>query len=302
LPTHVPPRALAAAATERFPELAPAVLAAVEQYEALRYSASSDAKASTLRSAVQRVEFRLRQRRKELLLPTLTSVELEALQTLLPLYRRMPPALRQRTERLAASFLRSVPLTGCGGLVIDARMRALIAFQACALVATRDVSLFGSLRSVLVYPDEFVVDERDEDEDGVVTEGRRALSGQSEDDSRILLSWRDVLDGLEAADGYNVVLHEFAHYLDHLTGGEISAPGEDPWRASFGTAYESLCSAVEAGEDTLIDPYGAEDPAEFFAVCTETFFELPQALRSAHPEIYRALARFYGMDPAGWSA
>ncbi|MET0291327.1 MAG: zinc-dependent peptidase [Steroidobacteraceae bacterium] len=299
-PAHLAAAGFAGEATQRFPELAPLFQSALRIHDELRYAPVTRARSADLLIVVQRLERRLARREEELRAPTLAADELHALETGLPLYHAVPPALRERTARLARALLDQVPLVGCGGLVIDAKMRALIAFQACLLVCTRDLSLYRPLRSVLVYPDEFVVTERHEDEHGVVTEEERPLSGQSEDDSRILLSWRDVLDGVERGDGYNVVLHEFAHLLDHLSGGELSARGDDPARASLARSFDDLCAAVDRGEDTLIDPYGAEDPAEFFAVCTELFFEIPWDLRDAHGDVYAALARFYGLDPASW--
>ena len=239
-------------------------------------------------------------RRRESRWPMLAPPERAALERLLPWLHEIPAPLRERTERLAQKFLDTVPLVGCNGFTVDADVRAMIAFPACLLVATRDLSLYRSLRSVLVYPDEFVVRETHVDEAGVVTEGERPLSGQTEDDTRILISWADVKTGLETGDGYNVVLHEFAHFLDHVSDGALSGAGGETWRATFDAEYEALCAAVDAGEETLIDPYGAEDEAEFFAVCTEVFFELPEHLRERHPALYDALARFYGLDPAAW--
>jgi MtfA peptidase len=223
----------------------------------------------------------------------------------LPLYRRLPRDLRSALEPHVRRFLVEVEFVGCNGLEITEEMRLVIALQACLLVCRRDPRAYGSLYSVLVYPDEFVVAERDEDESGVVTEGERALSGQTLDTARIVLSWRDVQDSSREGDAYNVVLHEFAHYLDHSVEGALTSPGSKQreladWHRLLEREYERLCDEAERGVDTLIDPYGAEEPAEFFAVATETFFEQPRELERRHPELYEALARFYGLDPARW--
>jgi MtfA peptidase len=169
----------------------------------------------------------------------------------------------------------------------------------------RDVRIYRELHSVLVYPNEFVVEESEVDDAGVITEGSRALSGQTLDTDKIVLSWSDVQESGNG-DGYNVVLHEFAHYLDHTVGGALTARAAngsnalDDWHDVLHREYQALCDAVDRGEDTLIDPYGAEDPAEFFAVATETFFELPQALLEHHPALYTTLKNFYALDPARW--
>jgi Mlc titration factor MtfA (ptsG expression regulator) len=246
---------------------------------------------------------RIRRRRTLQSLPVLPPAALADVRRLLPLYARMPVPLRQRASALAREFLRHVRFEGCGGLVLTGAMRHVIAFQAGLLVANRGIAPYRLLRSVLVYPDEFVVQQREEDEAGVVTEGSEVLSGQTEDTDRILLSWADIERGFAAGEGYNVVLHEFAHLLDHVCGGELSRRSgstSSTWHDLLEAEYDALCEAVDAGEETLIDPYGALDPAEFFAVCTETFFELPTAMQARHPQLYASLVAFYGTDPAAW--
>ena len=217
-------------------------------------------------------------------------------------YRRLPPQLRRRLAELVSVFLAEREFIGCAGLTVTAAMRVEIAAQACLLILNRAAHVFDELRSILVYPDEFVV--RDEvEEDGIVTERERALSGQSWDTSRIILSWRDVRD---AGAGYNVVIHEFAHYLDHEAGTANGAPRLDEprdyarWTRVMRDAYDALAARARRGEETLLDPYGCEDEAEFFAVATEAFFELPRELAAEHPELYAELGRFYRLDPARW--
>ncbi len=57
---------------------------------------------------------------------------------------------------------------------------------------------------------------------------------------------------------------------------------------------------VERDKKTVMDWYGATDPAEFFAVATETFFEKPLLLKRKHPELYRELKRYYKLEPLDW--
>jgi MtfA peptidase len=214
------------------------------------------------------------------------------------LYRALPQDLRAGLEPLLRAFLERVEFVGCNGLVVTDAMRLVIGAQACMLLLRRGAAALEPLHGVMLYPGEFVVDESDEDElTGVVTEGQRALSGQTVETDRIVLSWPDVEDAQARDDGYNVVIHEFAHFLDH---------GALPWppglRATLDTEYAALCAAVDADEPTLLDPYGAEDTAEFFAVATEAFMELPQDLREQHPQLHAALCAAYGFDPATWEA
>ena len=216
----------------------------------------------------------------------------------LPLYRRLPAELRASLEPLVRGFLADIEFVGCQGFEITDEVRLIISTQACLLIVGYGLGAYEALRSVLVYPDEFVVEERDEDEAGVVTEGERALSGQTFETARIILSWRDVLESGSGKDIYNVVLHEFAHHLDHSVGGTLSAPASND---VLEREYEALCDAVDRGEETLIDPYGAEHMEEFFAVATETFFEAPELLREWHPRLYDELRRVYRLNPVEWS-
>jgi Mlc titration factor MtfA (ptsG expression regulator) len=216
-----------------------------------------------------------------------------------PLYRRVPPPLRARIESLARIFLDEVGFVGCAGLEVTLEMRLMIAFQACLLVVEHGIDAYGSLRSVLVYPDQFLVEDEIADESGVITPLRRALSGQALDTARVVLSWSDVRD---SGRGYNVVLHEFAHHLDHTVDQSLSSPAAGDWRTLLQGEYAALRTAVAAGVATLIDPYGAETPAEFLAVATEVFFELPLELSLRHPALYQALVELYALDPASWRA
>jgi Mlc titration factor MtfA (ptsG expression regulator) len=221
----------------------------------------------------------------------------------LPIYGRMPPDLRRRLEPAVRAFLARIEFVGCNGLQVTDEMRLIVAMQACLLtVEEHHLDAYNGLHSVLLYPDEFVVRESDEDDVGVVTEGERVLSGQTFDTARILLSWRDVQESGADGEAYNVVLHEFAHYLDHDVDGSLTEVGHrDSWHETLEREYDALCDAIERGEETVIDPYGAEHLTEFFAVATETFFEQPARLRDAHPRLYRELRRFFALDPVSWA-
>lgn len=219
-----------------------------------------------------------------------------------PLYARAPPPVRAAAEDRTLELLGMLRFIGCAGLEVTRPMRLLIAFQASLLLARLGTGVCRELGGVLLYPAGFLAPRSSVDAAGVVTEGHEPLSGESVDTARIVLSWADVRSGLRAGDGINVVLHEFAHFLDHALDGTLSAPGRGPGpHALLEHEYAALCDAVDAGEETLIDPYGAEDPAEFFAVATEAFFERPDALRTQHAALYALLAGLYALDPAGWS-
>jgi len=225
---------------------------------------------------------------------TLDEADRMFLRRRVPVFRRMPGPLQERLEGLVRVFLDEKEFIGCQGLAVTPHMRLAIAAQACLLVLGRDEHVYDALRSILVYPGQFVVPGEWHDEHGVVTEEERVLAGEAWDVSRIILSWEDVQASGRGPEAYNVVIHEFAHYLDHEAGG-FERDG------TLAAEFESLRVAVDRDEDTLLDPYAAEDEAEFFAVASEVFFERPAELLSRHRRIYDALAGFYRLDPAAWS-
>ena len=140
---------------------------------------------------------------------------------------------------------------------------------------------------------------------------RLALAGESWTLGQVVLSWQDVVEGAAAPDdGRNVVIHEFAHQLDQEKGYANGAPylgGRERylrWSRVLGEEYARLQArgygSAEGAEPPLLSAYGATDPAEFFAVATEAFFERPQALLQAAPQLYEALSRLYRLDPRAW--
>ncbi len=223
-----------------------------------------------------------------------------------PGYARVPPALVPRLDALTAVFLGEREFVGCGGLAVTPAMRLAVAAQACLLVLGREGHSYESLRSVLIYPSQFVVPDQWHDEDGVVTEEELVLSGQAWDVSRILLSWEDVEGSGRDGEAYNVVIHEFAHYLDLEAGGADGTPRIDSaedrrrWAAVLGAEFGRLQESVARGEKHFLDEYGAHDEAEFFAVASEAFFEQPREFARCLPALYGELRHFYRLDPAAW--
>jgi len=152
---------------------------------------------------------------------------------------------------------------------------------------------------VLVYPGAFVVDRTATDAAGLARDERRALAGESWQQGQVILSWDDVLAGAaDPDDGRNVVIHEFAHQLDQESG-RATGPLPGPARALHalgrraGAEFEALRQRLARDEPGLIEPYAATDPAKFFAVVSELFFEQPAALAAQHPALYGELARYY---------
>ncbi len=229
------------------------------------------------------------------------------LQRQFPAYRRLPAALQMELKRHVQVLLAEKAFIGCSGLVVTDAMRVLVAAQAALLLLNRGTDYFPNLRQVLLYPGDFFV-ERSRHDGGVVHEARQALAGESWQQGQVILSWDAVQHGAAVPDdGRNVVIHEFAHQLDQERGRANGAPWlgrrdrYPRWAAVLSGEFDALRGRIARGDDPgLIDPYAATDPAEFFAVVSEHFFEQPQALADAHPALYGELAAYYGSDPRAW--
>ena len=208
-----------------------------------------------------------------------------------------------RLKQWVILFLAEKPINGAGNLHIDNSARLAIAIQACMLVLNLDLDWYQSWTEVVLYPGEFVARREAVDEAGVVHVADEQMSGESWAHGTVVLSWADVRQAGKV-DGYNVVIHEFAHQIDMSNGDANGFPplhkdmSRAQWSAAFGKAYEHFCQRVDDWEDTVIDEYAAENPGEFFAVISEAFFETPLAVRGEYPEVYAQLALFYRQDPA----
>jgi Mlc titration factor MtfA (ptsG expression regulator) len=227
------------------------------------------------------------------------------LEGLVPLYCRLPREDRDELHGHIQVLLSKKHFEGTAGLIVTDRMRLVVVAQAGLLLLHRPTDYFPKLVSVLVYPGEYGVQEEVETDDGLVDEIEEARAGESWQTGTLILSWEDVERDLES-DLQNVVLHEFAHQLDAETGGTNGAPNlpdrelRQRWADAMSNAFERLTCAVDRDEETLLDPYGAEDPAEFFAVATEAFFLRPIELEKDESELYAVLRDYFRQDPARW--
>lgn len=211
-------------------------------------------------------------------------------------------------RRLASLFLDQKEFAGAGGLAIDDAMAVCIAAQAVLPVLKFGLAPYASFVGIVVHPDEVVARREITDDDGIVHAWDEVLSGEAMAGGPVMLSWRDVAESGESADwGYNVVIHEFAHVLDMGDGEADGIPPlaslaqREAWAAVIDPAYERFCDQVDAGADTLLDPYGATSVDEFFAVASESFFVTPKEMRTRHPEVYGLLARYFRQDPAAFT-
>jgi Mlc titration factor MtfA (ptsG expression regulator) len=218
-------------------------------------------------------------------------------------YLRLDEGERARLRELVVLFLHDKQISAAGGLELDLEKKLGIAIQACIVVLNLGIEHYDGWVEIIVYPDEFVPRHEFRNEHGLVETDDASYAGQAWLQGPVILSWADV-ENAGDADGMNVVIHEFAHKLDMLNGDANGFPplhkgmSREAWSKAFTAAYEDLCRRVDGGEDTEIDPYATESPAEFFAVISESFFEIPDLLRTVYPEVYAQLALFYRQDPA----
>jgi Mlc titration factor MtfA (ptsG expression regulator) len=224
-----------------------------------------------------------------------------------PAVLRLPADLRRQLQGHIQVFLAEKSFFGCDGLVITDEMRVTIAAQACLLLLNRPGHYYPRLSQILVYPGPFVVNRPRSNGIGLLQVEDRILSGESWAHGQVVLSWPDVLEGAAIADdGRNVVIHEFAHQLDQEKGYANGAPDladfqrYPRWSRVLGQEYGALQERLRNQEAGVLDPYAATDPAEFFAVCSEVFFEQPGRLAAEHPALYGELSRFYRIDPLSW--
>ena len=218
---------------------------------------------------------------------------------------------KSRLRGLCQDFLAQKEFTSAGGLELTDAMCVSIAAQGCLPILNIGLASYRDWVGIVVYPDEFVIPRSVEDEFGVVHEYDDIASGEAWAGGPLLISWRDAQ---MAGDGYNVVIHEFAHKLDMINGDADGVPplpatiARRDWEATLLAAYDDFCDRVDAAEQrddsseafyetTGLDDYGAESPGEFFAVMSETFFEAPDVLLAAYPALYAQLRLFYRQDP-----
>jgi MtfA peptidase len=229
----------------------------------------------------------------------------DTLLNLVPLYRRLPPEDREELHGHIHVLWDEKNVEGAMGLDVDDEMRLVVLSQAAVLLLHRVTDYFPKLVSLVLYPRSYAVQEEVETEDGFVAEVRETRVGESWSIGTLILSWEEIAQDLE--DGLqNVILHEFAHQLDIESGDMNGAPVladrdvRQRWAVVMAQAYDRLAAAAEREEDTVLDPYGAEDPAEFFAVVTEAFFLLPVQLQEVEPDLYGLLRDYFRQDPARW--
>jgi MtfA peptidase len=244
-------------------------------------------------------------RRKRLRAATFPAEWLRFIEKNVRFYACLPEPDRRELQGLIQILLAEKIFEGCGGLVLTDEIKVTIAAQACLLLLHRDTDIYPKLTTILIYPSAYIAKAIRPVGSGLALEGENVNLGESWTNGIVVLSWDDVLAGAsDLQDGKNLVLHEFAHQLDREDGAVDGAPLLDQrsqyvtWARVLSAEFERLKRESWMGRATVLDEYGTTDPAEFFAVATECFFEKPRLLEKRHPELYSVLKGFYRQDPA----
>jgi len=226
------------------------------------------------------------------------------LQKNMPLIDRLSAKQQKKLFSLMQVFLDEKIFEGCGGLELSEEIKITIAAQACLLLLGQEGAVYPRLKTILVYPHTYSGGQK-----GIFggDNGASARLGESWGSGVVVLAWNSVLGGAQNIhDGHNVTFHEFAHQLDQEDGAADGVPvlkkrsAYASWAHVFNHDYKMLIDETEHGKKEVLNRYGATDPAEFFAVATETFFEKPHQLKAKHPELFEELKFYYALDPMDW--
>ncbi len=223
-----------------------------------------------------------------------------------PFIARRSEADRKALRRLSSLFLARKEFHGAGGFLVTDEVALAVAAQACLPVLALGLDAYDGLVGIVMHESQVLAPREFMDEDGIVHQYEEELAGEAMEGGPLMLAWSELQPdpALGAGPVYNVVIHEFAHVLDMANGAADGVPAlpsaeaTDAWIAVIDSEWAQFCQCVDAGEDTLIDPYGAESVEEFFAVASEAFFVEPLLMRQTYPALYALFADFYRQDPA----
>ena len=219
------------------------------------------------------------------------------------LFKYMPESLQEKLRRYILIFIDEKEFMGSGGLELTDEMKVVVSAQALLLIlGMKKPHFYPKLYIIELYPAAYKTMAHDG-----VTVSESVRLGESWQGGRLVLSWEHSRQGKYAwNDGSSVVVHEFAHRLDQLSGRADGAPVLDEarcysvWSEVMSREYDKMLKTIEKRDKYLLDEYGATNPAEFFAVATEVFFERPLDMKEQMPEVYGMLKYFYKLDPAKW--
>ena len=183
---------------------------------------------------------------------------------------------RARLEALALRLLGRFHWEGANGFEVTEDMMVTIASEAAMLLLGLPDESFDRVHTVLVHPTTLVLSGEHTQVGGVVSDSPMPILGQADQHGPVLIVWDAVLGSARHPEsGHQVVFHEFAHRLDMLTGAADGTPPmrdveqSEDWVAVCTAVYERV---VEGHGGHSLRSYAGVNPAEFFAVASESFF------------------------------
>lgn len=246
-----------------------------------------------------------KRRRQRILSEPVPASWLEVLETRLAPYRSFSEEQRARLADDLRIFIAEKDWEGCRGFELTDEIRVTVAAHACRMTLGLDIDYFRQVQSILIYPAGFRTPQQVSVLPGLALEGKSDVLGQAMYRGPVLLSWKEVLDDIDnAGSGKNLIYHEFAHKLDMLNGDADGVPPIDDadllqrWLEMLPAELSRLRRAANSGRRTLLDPYGAENEAEFFAVASECFFDAPEKMQAQHAPLFGILTEIYRGVPA----
>jgi Mlc titration factor MtfA (ptsG expression regulator) len=246
-----------------------------------------------------------RRRRAQILAQPFSPEWLEDLKANVAHYRQLSQAEQAKLRDDLRIFISERDWEGCGGLPMTDEIKVTIAAQACLLILGLTIDFYRRVPTILVYPTGYRAPAKESMGGDAYLETESSRLGEAHYGGPVILSWDEVLDGGQhPGAGTNLVFHEFAHQLDMLDGSVDGTPPTDSraqarrWHDVMSAEFRRLARDNEAGRETVLDPYGLTNEAEFFAVATECFFDAPGPLREEHPDLYTLLQEYYRQDPA----
>ena len=213
------------------------------------------------------------------------------LERCVPLYRGLEEEARVRFENDMKIVLDEWTYEGVDDVEVTTEMRIGVAAGAALLLHGRPDWELPRHQTVLFYPDRF-------DSDYMLNDDA-AYDGMAHQHGPIILSSVALEESWEHTDdANNVVLHELAHLLDYKNEFADGVPSlVDPGST---VAWQDLVRKEMwriRHRRSLLRGYGATNPAEFFAVAVENFFERPELMAERHPELFAALEALFNLDP-----
>jgi Mlc titration factor MtfA (ptsG expression regulator) len=219
-------------------------------------------------------------------------------------YRVLSPANKEKIHLLILIFIDQKEFVGVKMNMND-EIKVIIAFYACLMRLGFEVGEKDHVSAIIVYPEHFIVN-NGHTSGGIYHDETSVLEGQSANGT-VVISWQDIKQDITEQKKDNVIIHEFAHELDFEDGFADGTPLLDGSRykiwskvfsKAFDTLKEKLNDEVASDKSVLLGTYALTNEAEFFAVCSERFFETPQAFKRYFPNIYHELKLFYRVDTA----